>query len=82
VAEIFPRDYPGLVEIRSPEMIAAALFHFLATDFSKMLRHLFVHNFTLGRYLAELATMLSEVQSASVYKPVCNPSFLKESSEP
>jgi hypothetical protein len=82
VAEIFPRDYPGLVDIRSPEMIATALLHFLAKDFSKMLRHLFIQNFTLERYLTELAALLSEGQSASTSKPVCNPTFLNESSKP
>src|SRR5205814_8370086 len=53
--EIFPVNYPGLVEVRSPEQIADALLQ-LATESGESLRGYFVKNFTLEHHLSGLAT--------------------------
>jgi len=53
--EVFPKGYPGLVDVRSPEQIANGLLNLLSED-GEMLRNLFLKNFTLDSYLSGLAT--------------------------
>ncbi len=55
IPELVPRNYPGLVDIRSPEQVAKALLAMLASDAGDDLRDLFVRHFTLEQHLACLA---------------------------
>jgi glycosyltransferase involved in cell wall biosynthesis len=52
--ELFPAGYAGLVDIRSPEQIAAALLELLTAD-GESLRGRFLQGFTLDNYLSGLA---------------------------
>ncbi|HLX73010.1 MAG TPA: glycosyltransferase [Verrucomicrobiae bacterium] len=52
--EIFPRDYPGLVDVRSLPQIADALLRLITED-GESLRDLFLKNFTIENYLSGLS---------------------------
>jgi glycosyltransferase involved in cell wall biosynthesis len=53
--ELFPADYPGLVEIKSPDQIALAFDAVMMEKTPEMLRERFLSNFTLQAYLSLLA---------------------------
>ncbi len=55
IPELFPADYRGLVDTKSPEQIAEALIALLEDQSGTDFRELFLRNFTLERYLAGLA---------------------------
>jgi glycosyltransferase involved in cell wall biosynthesis len=52
--EMFPPDYQGLVEVRAPEQVAGGLLK-LMTENGADLRSCFLKNFTVDRYLSNLA---------------------------
>ena len=53
--ELFPADYPGLVNIRSPEQIADVLLALITSETGEIFRDIFLRSFTLERHLAGLA---------------------------
>jgi glycosyltransferase involved in cell wall biosynthesis len=55
IPELFPVNYPGLVEIRSPDQIAKALLELLPAETGEKFREIFLRNFTLERHLSGLA---------------------------
>jgi glycosyltransferase involved in cell wall biosynthesis len=53
--ELFPADYPGLVDIQSPDQIGLAFDAVMVEKTPEMLRERFLGNFTLQAYLSHLA---------------------------
>jgi glycosyltransferase involved in cell wall biosynthesis len=53
--EMLPADYPGLVSIRSPGKIAAAMLNLTSQETGEGFRQLFLARFTLDAHLAKLA---------------------------
>jgi glycosyltransferase involved in cell wall biosynthesis len=62
--ELFPPDYPGLVDIKSPDQIAEAFVAVMASQTGEELRESFVNKFTLQTFLAEMANALRSVEPA------------------
>lgn len=65
VPELFPPDYTGLVDIRSPQQIAGAISRILCEQSGKQLREIFISDFTLERHLCELREALWSLQPNS-----------------
>jgi glycosyltransferase involved in cell wall biosynthesis len=65
IPELFPANYPGLVEIRSPDQIARGLLQLLPGETGEGFRDIFVRNFTLERHLTGLADAFHGVTKAS-----------------
>jgi glycosyltransferase involved in cell wall biosynthesis len=63
IPEMLPKDYPGLVDPRSPEQIARALRLMAGTDFTGALREQFLNHFTLEQHIAGLAAAIRSVES-------------------
>ena len=59
--ELFPANYCGLVNIRSPEQLADRLLALLAVESGEQFRDIFGRDFTLDRYLAGLAEAMMQV---------------------
>jgi glycosyltransferase involved in cell wall biosynthesis len=55
IPELFPANYPGLVDIRSPEQIASVMLALLVGETGEGFRDNFLRNFTLERHLGALA---------------------------
>ena len=53
--ELFPADYPGLVNIRSPEQIASVMPGLILGEAGDNFREIFQQNFTLEHHLSGLA---------------------------
>jgi glycosyltransferase involved in cell wall biosynthesis len=53
--ELFPADYRGLVNIRSPQQVAEVLLTLMATESGEGFRDIFLRTFTLERHLSALA---------------------------
>ncbi len=53
--ELFPANYPGLVNVRSPQQVADVMLDLLTRESGEGFREIFLRHFTLERYLAELA---------------------------
>jgi glycosyltransferase involved in cell wall biosynthesis len=62
IPELFPPDYPGLVDPKSPEQIADALIRLVPMDLAKSQRNQFLQHFTLQRHLANLADAIHRVE--------------------
>jgi glycosyltransferase involved in cell wall biosynthesis len=62
VPELFPANYSGLVDIRSPEQIANVMPALMAGEAGDGFREIFLKNFTLGQYLAGLAEAFGAVE--------------------
>jgi glycosyltransferase involved in cell wall biosynthesis len=62
IPELFPRDYPGLVEVRSPIQIAAAILKLLSGESGEGFRDLFLGNFTLERHISGLAEAFRQLE--------------------
>jgi glycosyltransferase involved in cell wall biosynthesis len=62
IPELLPPDYPGFVEIRSPNRIAETLQAFLERGTGQELRQLFLRKFTLEHHLAGLARALHSAE--------------------
>lgn len=56
--ELFPADYPGLVEICQPEQGAAALQKLMSESTGEEMRALFLERFTIDRFLSRLGEVL------------------------
>jgi glycosyltransferase involved in cell wall biosynthesis len=63
VAGMFPPNYPGLVDIRSPQQIADALPLMAASEVAETLRENFLRRFTLERHLANIAEAIRTVET-------------------
>jgi glycosyltransferase involved in cell wall biosynthesis len=63
VPEMLPPDYPGLVDPKSPEQIAAALPLIATSDFAGSLREIFQRRFTLEQHLANMAGAIRSVEN-------------------
>jgi glycosyltransferase involved in cell wall biosynthesis len=62
IPELFPANYPGLVDIRSPEQIASLLPVLMTTEAGEGFRDIFLRTFTLERHLAGLADAFLQVE--------------------
>ena len=63
--EMFPPDYPGLVDIRSPEQIANVMPALMTGEAGDGFREIFLRDYTLERHLAGLAQAFHEAEKAS-----------------
>jgi glycosyltransferase involved in cell wall biosynthesis len=63
--ELFPVNYPGLVEIQSPAQTAGALIQLAASqhNWPAELRDIFQKQFTVEQHLIKLAETLRSVES-------------------
>jgi glycosyltransferase involved in cell wall biosynthesis len=64
--ELFPANYPGLVSIRAPKQVADGLLSLSTIESGEGFREIFLRNFTLERYLSELADAFVGGASAAV----------------
>jgi glycosyltransferase involved in cell wall biosynthesis len=55
IPELFPANYSGLVDVRSPEQIADGILKLIRTETGEGFRDIFLRDFTLERHLAGLA---------------------------
>ena len=62
VAGMFPPDYPGLVDIKSPQQIADALPLMAVSEVAGSLRENFLRRFTLEQHLANIAAAIHSVE--------------------
>jgi glycosyltransferase involved in cell wall biosynthesis len=62
VPELFPANYPGLVDVRSPEQIANVMPALMAGEAGDGFRDIFLRNFTLERYLTGLAEAFGKIE--------------------
>ncbi|HSU53606.1 MAG TPA: glycosyltransferase family 4 protein [Candidatus Dormibacteraeota bacterium] len=60
--ELFPVDYPGLVDIRSPEQIANVMPALMTGEAGDGFRDIFLRSYTLERHLTGLADALHKVE--------------------
>jgi glycosyltransferase involved in cell wall biosynthesis len=60
--ELFPANYPGLVNVRSPEQIADRLLALMAVETGEGFRDIFLRSFTLERHLSGLAEAFTLVE--------------------
>jgi glycosyltransferase involved in cell wall biosynthesis len=60
--ELFPANYPGLVNVRSPEQIADRLLALITVETGEGFRDIFLHTFTLERHLSSLAEAFTQVE--------------------
>jgi glycosyltransferase involved in cell wall biosynthesis len=65
VPDLFPANYPGLVQIQSPDEIAAALFHLALRDDSDEFRRTFLENYTVEKFLANTAAAIKSIDPVS-----------------
>jgi glycosyltransferase involved in cell wall biosynthesis len=62
IPEIFPPDYPGLVDPKSPGQVADALRRLAGMDLAGPLREIFLRRFTFERHIAGMATAIRSVE--------------------
>jgi glycosyltransferase involved in cell wall biosynthesis len=62
--EMFPANYPGLVNARSPGQIADGLLMLITSESGEKFRDIFLRDFTLERHLSALAEAFSQLESA------------------
>jgi len=60
--EMLPAGYAGLVDVRAPEQVAAALMNLLRGESGEAFRDIFLRNFTLEHHLKGLAEALHSVE--------------------
>jgi glycosyltransferase involved in cell wall biosynthesis len=61
--ELFPANYPGLVNIRSPEQIADRLLALMTIETGETFRDNFLRGYTLERHLAGLAEAFAQAEA-------------------
>jgi glycosyltransferase involved in cell wall biosynthesis len=64
IPEMLPENFPGVVDPKSPEQIAAALALLAVSDFAGPLREIFLDRFTLERHLANMAGAIRGIETA------------------
>lgn len=62
IPELFPADYPGLVDVHSPEQIADKLIELATRETGEGFRQIFLQGFTLERHLTALTRALQTVE--------------------
>jgi glycosyltransferase involved in cell wall biosynthesis len=62
IPEMFPEDYPGFVDLKSPAQIAEKLRLLCVSDMSRTLREIFLRRFTLERHLAGMAEVIHSLE--------------------
>jgi glycosyltransferase involved in cell wall biosynthesis len=65
VPDLFPENYPGLVDIQAPDQIAAALFQLALRDDSDEFRGAFLEKYTVEKFLSKLADAIRSIQPDS-----------------
>ncbi len=63
IPDLLPPNYPGIVEIRSPEKVAAALLDLMTSDVAESLREIFLKEFTLQHHMQNLANAIHGVEN-------------------
>jgi glycosyltransferase involved in cell wall biosynthesis len=63
VPDLFPANYPGLVDIQSPDEIAEALFQAGLRDDSDEFRKRFLDNYTLEKFLQNMAAAIHSAEA-------------------
>jgi glycosyltransferase involved in cell wall biosynthesis len=63
IPEFFSRDYPGLVNVRAPDQIAAAFFAVLQEDYIEPFRQKATSEFRLETHLRSLAEEMKSLES-------------------
>jgi len=63
--ELFPANYPGLVNVRSPEQIADGLLALMTGETGEGFREIFLRCFTLERHLSGLAAAFTQLEAAA-----------------
>jgi glycosyltransferase involved in cell wall biosynthesis len=61
--EMFPVNYPGLVTVKSPGTIAAAVLNLIPQETGEDFREMFLARFTLDAHIAKLAEAMLAVES-------------------
>jgi glycosyltransferase involved in cell wall biosynthesis len=62
IPEMFPEDYPGFVEPRSPAQVAEKLRLLCVSDMSRQMREIFERRFTLEKHLAGISEAIRSVE--------------------
>lgn len=62
IPEMFPDDYPGFVDLKSPAQIAEKLRLLCTEDSSQSLREIFLRRFTLLQHLATMSQVMRSVE--------------------
>jgi glycosyltransferase involved in cell wall biosynthesis len=65
VPDLFPDNYPGLVDIQVPDQIAGALFQLALRDDSDEFRRAFLEKYTAERFLGNLAAAIRSIDPDS-----------------
>jgi glycosyltransferase involved in cell wall biosynthesis len=60
--EMFPANYAGLVSVKSPETIAAAMLNLIPQETGAHFREMFLTRFTLDAHIARLAEAMQSVE--------------------
>jgi hypothetical protein len=60
--EMFPADYPGLVDNQDPVKISEALLRVTATGLGEQLRGIFLSRFTVEHHLKNLAEAIHALE--------------------
>ena len=60
--ELFPTEYPGLVDIRAPAQIADGLLAVTSSESGEGFRDIFLRSFTLERHLSSLAEAFRQIE--------------------
>ena len=63
--ELFPENYPGLVNVRSPEQLADRLLALITVETGEGFRDIYLRSYTLERHLAGLADAFRQLESAT-----------------
>jgi glycosyltransferase involved in cell wall biosynthesis len=61
--ELFPANYPGLVNVRSPEQLADRLLALATVETGEGFRDAFLRSYTLERHLAGLSEAFTQVEA-------------------
>ena len=62
LSEMFASDYPGLVSIKSPDRIAAAMLNLMSRETGEDLRRMFLARYTMEAHLIKLAEALATAE--------------------
>ena len=62
IPEMFPENYPGFVNLKSPSQIAGKLLELCVSDLSRPLRDIFLHRFTLEQHLENMAEAMHSIE--------------------
>ena len=62
LSEMFAADYPGLVSIKSPDKIAAAMLNLMSRETGEDLRRMFLARYTMEAHLTKLAEAIATAE--------------------